>query len=472
MNASLHARTSTPRRRLVGSVALVVCAAACFAAVAGADSWKRDRQPPSTPSDLRATSATVSSITFAWTASTDNVGVTGYEVSVGSAATSVRMRTLSYTVSGLACGTSVTISVVAFDRAGNRSTPATATASTSPCPTKDTTPPSTPTDLAASAVTPTGMTLSWTASKDDVGVTGYDVYQGPTHVALPPVTGYVLTGLSCGTTYTVYVDAFDAAGNTSPQASLTAKTAACPTTTSEPVPIAGLGYHQVFRDDFNGTALDTTSWNPKEFWESVPRPGAVVVSDGTVKVNNLQPYIDDQSISTGPYWGGEAIKHSWMFGYFEARMKFTDARGSWPAFWLESVTHSQWDGRCPEPNLNFELDIMEYQGDEPSTFYGSEHRNTNGYCGASNPARGVITQPKKLGGDWHTYAVKWTATDLTWYVDDVQQGLPQALFDSGAQQMFMTLTMQACGWDSSNSCTTVTPSVLVTEVDYVRVWQQ
>jgi beta-glucanase (GH16 family) len=419
---------------------------------------------------ISVTAVTDSSISIAW--SSRGGGVVGYSVFLnGVPITSTSDH--AYTFTGLSCATSHVLGVVALRASGNDSPMQTVTASTGACTTsRDTVPPSVPANLRVAATSTSAVTIAWDPSNDNVAVIGYDVYQGSTHVASPTATSSALTGLSCATTYALYVDAFDAAGNTSPKASLTVRTASCPTTTSEPPPIAGLGYHRVLRDDFNGTELDTTSWSPKEFWESVPRPGAVVVSDGTVKINNLFPYIGDQSISTGPYWGGEAVKRSWMFGYFEARMKFTEARGSWPAFWLESVSHSQWDERCPQPDLNFELDVMEYQGDEPNTFYGSEHRNTNGYCGASNPARGVITQPKKLGGDWHTYAVNWTATNLTWYVDDVQQGLPQALFDSGAQQMFIALTMQACGWDSSNSCTALTPSPLVTEVDYVQVWQQ
>jgi len=109
-------------------------------------------------------------------------------------------------------------------------------------------------------------------------------------------------------------------------------TTAPPTTTAvsgEPGPIAGQGYSKVFGDEFDGTTLDTTSWNPKEFWEDEPPPGAVVVSNGTVKISNFRPWpFTDQSISTGPYWGLETAKKSWMFGYFEARMKFTDAKGS------------------------------------------------------------------------------------------------------------------------------------------------
>jgi len=248
-----------------------------------------------------------------------------------------------------------------------------------------------------------------------------------------------------------------------------------PPPSGEPGPIAGQGYGEVFRDDFDGTALDSTSWNPKEFWESEPRPGAIVVSNGSVKINNTRPYLDDQSISTGPYWGGEPGKRSWQFGYFEARMKFTDAVGSWPAFWMISRAHASFPNwpDCPEPDLNFELDVMEYQGDEPGRFYGTEHRNTGDVCGTPNQTRSVITNPGgRLANEWHTYSVKWTPANLTWYVDGVQQGQPQALWDSGDQEMYLSLTMQACGWDGSNGCSSATPDTLTTEVDYVTVWQQ
>ncbi|MFF5109110.1 cellulose binding domain-containing protein, partial [Streptosporangium sp. NPDC000509] len=75
-----------------------------------------------------------------------------------------------------------------------------------------------------------GATLTWTASTDNVGVAGYDVYQGTTKVATATTTSHTLTGLTPATAYTVSVVARDAAGNSS-----TASESTAFTTTTAPV---------------------------------------------------------------------------------------------------------------------------------------------------------------------------------------------------------------------------------------------
>lgn len=79
----------------------------------------------------------------------------------------------------------------------------------------DTTAPTAPTSLAASGTTQTTTNLSWTASTDNVAVTGYDVYQGATLKATVTTTTYAVTGLTPSTAYTFSVKAKDAAGNAS-----------------------------------------------------------------------------------------------------------------------------------------------------------------------------------------------------------------------------------------------------------------
>jgi hypothetical protein len=83
--------------------------------------------------------------------------------------------------------------------------------------TVDTTAPSTPGSLAASAVSPGEIDLSWTASTDNLGVAGYDVYRDgaatPLAVLAPSATSYADTAVAPASTHSYTVDAFDAAGN-------------------------------------------------------------------------------------------------------------------------------------------------------------------------------------------------------------------------------------------------------------------
>jgi Right handed beta helix region len=90
--------------------------------------------------------------------------------------------------------------------------------------------------LARTSTTETSIGLSWTASSDDTGVVGYGLDVNGTSVGTTPGTSYSFAGLVCGTTYTLGVDAYDAAGNSSPRSTLSATTAACATPPQPPPP--------------------------------------------------------------------------------------------------------------------------------------------------------------------------------------------------------------------------------------------
>jgi chitinase len=81
----------------------------------------------------------------------------------------------------------------------------------------DTQAPSVPAGLAVGAVTASTVDLSWSASTDNVGVTGYDVVRGGTRVATVTGTSFTDAGLAASTTFTYRVLARDAAGNVSGQ---------------------------------------------------------------------------------------------------------------------------------------------------------------------------------------------------------------------------------------------------------------
>lgn len=81
----------------------------------------------------------------------------------------------------------------------------------------------------------TSISLGWNASTDNVGVKGYDLYRNSVKVGTTTETRYAFGSLACATSYTLGVEAFDAAGNRSGRASLVAATSAC-STGGSPVP--------------------------------------------------------------------------------------------------------------------------------------------------------------------------------------------------------------------------------------------
>lgn len=82
-------------------------------------------------------------------------------------------------------------------------------------PTPDTQAPTTPTNLVASNITTSSLQLNWTASTDNVGVSGYDVYMNGTLKTSVTSATASITGLTAATSYSFYVKAKDAAGNAS-----------------------------------------------------------------------------------------------------------------------------------------------------------------------------------------------------------------------------------------------------------------
>lgn len=100
----------------------------------------------------------------------------------------------------------------------------------------DTTAPTAPGALGVSGATGSSVSFSWLASNDDVGVVGYGVYRDGALLGSAAQTSYTVSELSCGTSYTVAVDAYDAAGNRSERASLLTATNPCPSRLWQPAP--------------------------------------------------------------------------------------------------------------------------------------------------------------------------------------------------------------------------------------------
>jgi chitodextrinase len=149
-------------------------------------------------------------------------------VGVASAAPTVVSTTqTSATLEGLDCGSKYRFEIRKYTANGELSSTADSVdAQTKSC--TDTQPPSAPQSFAATGRTQTSISVSWSASADDVGVTGYHVYRGRAKVDSTTATSYTFSALSCGTSYALAVEAYDTAGNRSAASEISASTAACP----------------------------------------------------------------------------------------------------------------------------------------------------------------------------------------------------------------------------------------------------
>ena len=183
-----------------------------------------DTTPPTAPANLTATAVSSSQVNLAWTASTDNVGVTGYKVYRNGTLLASTAGT-SYSDTTTVAGTTYGYTVYAYDAAGNVS-PASNTATVTTPSQGDTQPPTTPAGVTATAASASQVNVGWNASTDNVGVAGYTVYRNGAAIATtgPTSTAYSDATVAASTTYTYTVDAFDAAGNHSAQSAGTSVT--------------------------------------------------------------------------------------------------------------------------------------------------------------------------------------------------------------------------------------------------------
>lgn len=173
-----------------------------------------DMASPTTPTGLTATATAFNKVSLKWTASTDNLGVTGYTIVRNGITIASAGATASYEDATAAPNTTYSYQVSARDAAGNKSSLSTAaTVKTPDVP--DVEMPSVPTNVIATALSATQINLTWSASADNIGVVSYDVYRGTTKVATVTSTSFGDSGLKAGTEYSYAIRARDAAGNMS-----------------------------------------------------------------------------------------------------------------------------------------------------------------------------------------------------------------------------------------------------------------
>lgn len=178
------------------------------------------------------------------------------------------------------------------------------------------------------------------------------------------------------------------------------------------------GYKEVWSDHFDGDTLNREDWNVelhepgwvnKEWQEYIDSEEVIKVKDGHLYIYPVKKSENGED----KYYSGRVStqnKKDFIYGIFEARLKVPRGKGYLPAFWLMSTDeniYGQWP-RCGE------IDIMEIQGHDVQTQYGTIH-----YGNPHKECQGIykLTDDENFSDDFHTIAVEWLPNEIRWYVD-------------------------------------------------------
>ncbi|MBX2966273.1 MAG: fibronectin type III domain-containing protein [Cyclobacteriaceae bacterium] len=144
--------------------------------------------------------------------------------------------------------------------------------------------PSVPTDVVLISKTFTNVAFSWTASTDNVGVTGYEILINDNPVGNSTVTSYMATGLEPGTLYNITVKAFDATGNKS-----AASSPVLQVTTNSGVmyyskPTGALSSASTWGTNTNGTGTEPNLTYNGQYYTVANRPGNTTGLGGSLTI--------------------------------------------------------------------------------------------------------------------------------------------------------------------------------------------
>ena len=164
-------------------------------------------------------------------------------------------------------------------------------------------------------------------------------------------------------------------------------------------------YTLVWEENFENSKLDETVWNyetgtgnggwgnnEKQYYTS--REKNIWVKDGILNIQALkEDYEGSKYTSARIQTKG---KKSFKYGKMEARIKFPEGKGTWPAFWMLGSS-----GAWPACG---EIDIVEYIGSLPTRASFALHSSARH---GGSPISSVKFFDKNLYEDYHTYGIVW-----------------------------------------------------------------
>ena len=172
----------------------------------------------------------------------------------------------------------------------------------------------------------------------------------------------------------------------------------------------------VWSDEFNGDALDLTSWN-FELGDGCPNLCGWGNNERQVYTKENHRLEDGKLIITakkeGDLYTSTRIttqgKHEFQYGRMEARAKVAVGQGIWPAFWMlgSDIKEVGWPA-------SGEIDILEYVGREEDMVYTTLHVP----AGHGDSAFSKKTKFEDIEEGYHLYAAEWSPEQIEFFVDD------------------------------------------------------
>ena len=238
------------------------------------------------------------------------------------------------------------------------------------------------------------------------------------------------------------------------------------------------GYTLVWNDEFDsGSELNGNDWTHEvqgsgwvnhelQNYVNHKSPEGNLVTE--IKNGHLQIHCFKEN---GKVYSGRVyakVKEGWTYGYIEASIKLPSGKGTWPAFWMMPVNFHSWpaDG---------EIDIMEEVGVNPNYVSSSLHANAHVHSNNTQVTHEMKCEGAE--GEFHKYAILWTAKNITTYVDGQEQlsydnrglGRDDWPYDDPFYIIFnLAWGGDWGGWNGVNE--SALPVTM--EVDYVRVFQK
>ncbi len=238
------------------------------------------------------------------------------------------------------------------------------------------------------------------------------------------------------------------------------------------------GYATDWKDEFNGTALDLTSWgfdvggsgwgNNEQQYYTNNRPENIYLDNGKLVIQAKK-----ESFMGSSYTSSRILtkgKKEFTFGRIDIRAKLPVAKGLWPALWMlgKKIDQTNWPA-CGE------IDIMELVGLDPSKVYGTLH-----WAGTTGSRVMYGTNYALPTGDFsqkfHVFSLIWEANSVEILMDDISYyKFDRTRVGSAAypfnEPFFLIFNVAVGGdWPGSPDATTTFPQQMV--VDYVRVFKK